>query len=201
MDKVTIGNTSEDTDLKVNGTTTVSGNVGIGTVSPLRPLQVESAHFTSPIGLRTTSESTGFKSGLFTIIPTSDRVYLTFGCYVENDTWKNDPYQLSSTTNNTSGAKLAISRSGGAAWSAYNSSGLAGNNIASWNVAGAVPLWNASGTWTGTARPQIASSTSLSTCNSANAGRIEYQVVGTTGHFWGCVASSSVMLWKQLDNE
>jgi hypothetical protein len=111
-------------------------------------LEVETGRFTSPIEVKTTHEATGLISGISTITPASDRTYLTFGCYAENNLWKNDPYMWAGVANKF-GAKIGITRDAGAIWNAYSAAGLTGNTITTWNIAAALPLWNATGAWVG----------------------------------------------------
>lgn len=164
-------------------------------------VQDNDASWTTPFILRTMNTGS-IRTGATAITPSVDGFYLSYGGYAKDGIWWNDPYIQSGTaTTSKSGAKIFISKNNGARWSAWSSVGInqVTNAIGWFDIASNVALWDRTGVWTGKAKPQIASSTSLSTCDSTNVGRIEYRVLTGEGHFWGCI-SSSTSEWKRLDN-
>jgi hypothetical protein len=133
--------------------------VGIGTTSvPLFTLQVESnTDLNSAFILRGISDN--LRSGIFTITPRANAVYLTYGCYLKDGQWMHDPYKFVDGSSGTirtsdSGAKLSISVSEtddpGAVWNYYCFNGAipSDNKIrpADW-TAGYEHLWDMHGYW------------------------------------------------------
>jgi hypothetical protein len=117
--------------------------VGIGNSTSPFALFVDS-NIANTTALAVRGNSKGVKSGIGTITPYNDSVWITYGCYLENNTWKHSAYSYPPPGNwSRTGAAFVIKPSEGAKWYAYNSTGLTNNNttVGSWNVANNVTLW------------------------------------------------------------
>jgi hypothetical protein len=120
--------------------------VGIGNSTPPFALFVDSkANNTTAFGIR--GKVQGAKTGIGTITPYNDSVWITYGCYLENNTWKYSPYEFPAGTPLRAGAALVLSPAKGAFWYAFDESGLINTNtiVGSWSLASGVPLWNEKG--------------------------------------------------------
>ncbi|MCX5707776.1 MAG: tail fiber domain-containing protein [Candidatus Omnitrophica bacterium] len=135
----------------LTGSGAPDGRVGIGTTNPLFPLHVETnREMTTPLMIR--GMTAGYRTGMFTITPYADTVYLAYGCYLKNTDWMHDPYQYvewPSLNLKTSyeGAKLSIEPDEGVKWSCYNSAGIGPGGKITWNVANGLVLWDEQGNW------------------------------------------------------
>ena len=163
--------------------------VGIGSLAPQFPLQVESSVSTGPVALRAVRN--GAISGIFNIAPWQNRTDLAFGCYLKEGQWYNDPYEYppaGSGSHNDRGVKFTLHQTKGALWSSYNNTAGA---IGSWNIANDRQLWDLDGSWTSNVTLFNASSVSV-TCDATMRGRILYNSTG----FYGCTNSG----WQQFNN-
>ena len=110
-----------------------SGHVGIGTLIGTRAnsLSIESTGSNSPWAAKSSTYAT-----VASILPWgSCHSYIGTGVYYDDGAW----VHASDTTTNS----LFALHGAGANWYSSN------NSTGSWNVASSVPLWNASGQWTG----------------------------------------------------
>ncbi|OCK55418.1 tail fiber domain-containing protein [Bradyrhizobium sp. LMTR 3] len=110
------------------------GNVGIGTTGPTNPLSVDGTGMGSNDSAIVAYTSAA--NDVFSIMPWSGMTYLGSGLYFKDGAWVHDGY-------NASNAVFAFGGGSGATWYASN------NGTASWNVASAISLWNASGVLAG----------------------------------------------------
>jgi hypothetical protein len=146
-------NPAEDDDVVQRMVIKNNGKVGIGTENPLGPLHVQTTTEASPLILRNLAGTAG-QSSVAAITPALDRLWFTYGCYVEDDgDFEHDAYQ--STGYN---CKLALAPRDGVYWYASNNApgdywGLTGG--------GSVRLWDEHGTWVAPATCCVPSSRTL----------------------------------------
>lgn len=106
----------------------VSAGAGIGARGA--SISVSGSTDSSPIAAKSGSYAT-----VFGVLPHSNSwTYLSTGVYYQNGVWTH-------ASANTNSALLGLSGNNGGAWWASS------NSSASWNLASAVGLWNASGRW------------------------------------------------------
>jgi hypothetical protein len=116
--------------------------VGIGNSTPPFALFVDSkTDNTTAFGVR--SSRFGLKSGIATITPYQDAVWLTMGFYLQNGVWKHDAHEYPNPgVWSRQGAALVIRPSEGVHWYYYNAANLTSGNTIVSGWAGNWTLWN-----------------------------------------------------------